>query len=442
MSHIFTAPPPSRRTFLQSMAMLVTVTPGQRPADVSGVDVWRSQFPALGQRINGRPLVYLDTAATALRPTAVTAAITDYYHTANANPGHGGTLHTLARRSGERYEEARQTVAKFINARDPSEIVWTRGTTDAINLAASSWGLANLAKDDEILLTVAEHYSNLLPWQAVARRTGAVLRFLDVDDAGRLRIADLDRLLTKRTKLVAFSHVSNVLGIVCDAAQICRRAHAAGAKVLVDGAQSAPHIAIDVQALECDFFAFSCHKMWGPMGTGVLWARRAILDAMPPYQTGANMAEDVGADSARVLDVPFKFHAGSANVSGPVGLAAAVRFFDGVGRRDVLAHEQALTRHALARLSATKGVRILGAAEPPERVSLLTFVIDGLSPPDVVRGLDAEGIAVRAGDMAALPLLKRFGVSSAVRVSMSLYNTIGEIDRFADALDALPRTRR
>lgn len=428
----------SRREFLQGVALLAAV-PAQRSADVIGVEGWRAQVPALGQRINGRPLVYLDTAATALRPLAVTAALTDYYHTDNANPGHGGTLHTLARRSGERYDQARQTVATFINARDPSEIVWTRGTTDAINLAASSWGLANLGKDDEIVLTVAEHYSNLLPWQTVARRTGAVLRFLDVDDDGRLRMADLDRLITKRTKLVAFSHVSNVLGMVCDAAQICRRAHAAGARVLIDGAQSAPHVEIDVQALDCDFFAFSSHKMWGPMGTGVLWARRSILDAMPPYQTGANMAEDVGPDSVRVLGVPFKFHAGSANVSGPVGLAAAVRFLDSAGRRAVLAHEQALTRHALARLSAIKGVRILGSASPPERVALVTFVVDGISPPDVVRGLDAEGIAVRAGDMAALPLLKRLGVSSAVRVSMSLYNTIAEIDRFADALDALRR---
>src|SRR5688572_10095391 len=357
MSHTLHGPSPSRREFLQTLAVVAAAP--QRSADVSGVDAWRSHFPALGQRINGRPLVYLDTAATALRPTAVTAALTDYYHTANANPGHGGTLHTLARRSGERYEEARQIVARFINAGDPSEIVWTRGTTDAINLAAASWGLANLAKDDEILLTVAEHYSNLLPWQVVARRTGAVLRFLDVDDAGRLRMADLDRLLTKRTKLVAFSHVSNVLGIVCDAAQICRRAHAAGARVLIDGAQSAPHLGIDVQALECDFFAFSSHKMWGPMGTGVLWARRSLLDAMPPYQSGANMAEDVTPESARVLDVPFKFHAGSANVSGPVGLAAAVRFLESAGRRQVIAHEQALTRHALARLAGIKGVRIL-----------------------------------------------------------------------------------
>ena len=428
----------SRREFLQGVALLAAI-PAQRPANMNGVERWRAQFPALGQRVNDRPLVYLDTAATALRPIAVTAAISDYYHTANANPGHGGTLHTLARRSGERYEEARQTVAAFINARDPSEIVWTRGTTDAINLAAASWGRANLAKDDEILLTIAEHYSNLLPWQAIARETGARLRFLDVDDDGRLRMADLDRLLTGRTKLVAFSHVSNVLGIACDAAQICRRAHAAGARVLIDGAQSAPHLEIDVQALECDFFAFSSHKMWGPMGTGVLWARRSLLDAMPPYQTGANMAEDVTPESARVLDVPFKFHAGSANVSGPVGLAAAVRFLESAGRRQVIAHEQALTRHALARLAGIKGVRILGHAAPPERVALITFVVDGMAPPDVVRRLDGEGIAVRAGDMAALPLLKRLGVSSAVRVSMSLYNTIGEIDRFADALAALRR---
>jgi cysteine desulfurase/selenocysteine lyase len=429
---------PTRRAFLQSAGLLVAA--GRAPVPGS-VQTWREQFPALAQRINGHPLVYLDTAATALRPRALTDALTAYYASANANPGHGGTLHTLARRSAEEYEAARKTVAAFINAPDPSEIIWTRGTTDAINLAAAAWGRAAIQRDDEIILTVAEHYSNLLPWQVLARQTGAALRFVDVEDNGRLRLSDLDRLLTKRTRLVALSHVSNVLGLVVDAREIARRAHAAGAKVLIDGAQSAPHIPIDVQRLDCDFFAFSSHKLPGPMGTGVLWARRSILDAMPPYQTGANMAEDVGRETARILDLPFKFHPGSANVSGPVGLAAAIRFMNELGRDAIQRHEEALTRHALDRLRAIGGVRILGDA-PVERIALLTFSVEGIAPPDVVRALDARGVAVRGGDMAALPLLKRLGLSSAVRASMAFYNTIEEIDRFADTLEQFLRTRR
>jgi cysteine desulfurase/selenocysteine lyase len=438
MSHANPAHWPARRAFLRSAGLLVAA--GRAPVQGS-VQTWREQFPALAQRINGHPLVYLDTAATALRPRALTDALTAYYASANANPGHGGTLHTLARRSGEEYEAARKTVAAFINAPDPSEIIWTRGTTDGINLAAAAWGRAAIQRDDEIILTVAEHYSNLLPWQVLARQTGAVLRFVDVEDDGRLRLSDFDRRLTKRTRLVAFSHVSNVLGLVVDAREIARRAHAAGAKVLIDGAQSAPHIPIDVQRLDCDFFAFSSHKLPGPMGTGVLWARRSILDGMPPYQTGANMAEDVGLETARILDVPFKFHPGSANVSGPVGLASAIRFMNKLGRDAIQRHEQALTRHALDRLKAIGGVRILGHA-PVERIALLTFAVEGIAPPDVVRALDARGVAVRGGDMAALPLLKRLGLSSAVRASMAFYNTIEEIDRFADALEQFLRTRR
>jgi cysteine desulfurase/selenocysteine lyase len=407
----------------------------------ANVQSWREQFPALAQRINGHPRVYLDGAATARRRRALPVALTAYHATAKADPGHGSTLDRLARRSGEEYEAARKTVAAFINARDSSEIIWTRGTTDGINLAAAAWGRAAIQRDDEIILTVAEHYSNLLPWQVLARQTGAALRFVDVEDDGRLRLSDLDRLLTKRTRLVAFSHVSNVLGLVVDAREIARRAHAAGAKVLIDGAQSAPHVPIDVQRLDCDFFAFSSHKLPGPMGTGVLWARRSILDAMPPYQTGANMAEDVGLETARILDVPFKFHPGSANVSGPVGLASAIRFMNALGRDVIQRHEQALTRHALDRLNAIRGVKILGHA-PVERIALLTFSVEGLAPPDVVRALDARGIAVRGGDMAALPLLKRLGLSSAVRASMAFYNTIEEIDRFADTLEDLLRARR
>ena len=341
--------------------------------------------------VNGHPLVYLDTAATALRPVSVTRALVDYYQTDNANPGHGGTLHTLARRSGERYEAARRTAARFVNAADPAEIVWTRGTTDAINLVAAAWGSANLERGDEILTTVAEHYSNLLPWQHLARRTGAKLRHLDIHDSGRLRIEDLDRLLTSRTKLVAFSHVSNVLGLVVDAKPICRRAHQAGAVVLIDGAQSAPHLAIDVQNLECDFFAFSGHKMFGPMGMGVLWARRSILERMPPYQSGANMAHDADLESARYADLPFKFQAGTANVAGPVGLAAAIEFMAQAKRDGLEDHEKALGRHLVNRLSSIRRVNVAGSVRDEDRIPLITFSVDGVPAADIVMAMDAAG---------------------------------------------------
>jgi cysteine desulfurase / selenocysteine lyase len=428
----------SRRTFMRACGAVMAV--GTRPSS-PGAEAWRSHFPALTQAVNGHPLVYLDTAATALRPVSVTRALVDYYQTDNANPGHGGTLHTLARRSGERYEAARSTAARFVNAADPAEIVWTRGTTDAINLVAAAWGSANLERGDEILTTVAEHYSNLLPWQHLARRTGAKLRHLDIHDRGRLRIEDLDRLLTSRTKLVAFSHVSNVLGLVVDAKPICRRAHQAGAVVLIDGAQSAPHLAIDVQNLECDFFAFSSHKMFGPMGMGVLWARRSILERMPPYQSGANMAHDADLESARYADLPFKFQAGTANVAGPVGLAAAIDFMAQAKRDGLEDHEKTLGRHLVNRLSSIRRVNVAGSVRDEDRIPLITFSVDGVPAADIVMAMDAEGIAVRGGDMAALPLLKRLGRTAAVRASLSVYNTIDEIDRFADTLEAFLQKR-
>jgi cysteine desulfurase/selenocysteine lyase len=332
-------------------------------------------------------------------------------------------------------------VARFLNAADPAEVVWTRGTTDAINLVAAAWGRATLKRGDEILTTVAEHYSNLLPWQHVARETGATLRHLDVDDDGRLRLDDLDRLLTRRTRLVAFSHVSNVLGVIVDAPQICRRAHDAGAVVLIDGAQSAPHVAIDVQRLECDFFACSSHKMFGPMGMGVLWGRRSLLERLPPYQTGANMAHDADLASARYAALPFKYQAGSANVAGPVGLAAAIQFMQRANREGLEVYEKALARHLLGRLAAIRRVRVVGSLRDENRIPLVTFSVDGVPAPDIVMALDARGIAVRGGDMAALPLLKRLGRTAAVRVSLSVYNTTGEIDRFADTLEAFLQTR-
>jgi cysteine desulfurase/selenocysteine lyase len=399
----------------------------------------RPSFPALGQSVNGKPLAYLDSAATTQRPEAVVEAVAGFYRRDNANPG--AALHTLARRADTRLEQARREVASFLGAEDPLEVVWTRGTTDGLNLVATAWGGANLRSGDEILLTVAEHQSNLLPWRLAAERTGARLRLLDVDDEGRLRLDQLDELLTERTRLVSLSHVSNVLGIVNPVPEICRRAHGVGALVLVDGAQSAPHLPADVRTLGCDFFAFSGHKILGPMGVGVLWARREILEAMPPYQAGSNMAHDADETSARYESGARRFGAGTPNVAGPVGLAAALRFLREIGWPTLREHEEAIIRHALERLRQVEGLRLLGSAPDVERISVFSFALDGLRAVDVVRALDDEGIATRGGDLASLPLLRRFGLEEAARASCYLYTTHEEVDRLIDALHSLGRRR-
>lgn len=394
----------------------------------------RAQFPVLQQQVNGRRLAYLDSAATTQRPRAVVDVMVNFYQHDNANPAKG--LHTLARRSAMLYEQARETVARFLHARSPGEVVWTRGTTEAINLVASSWGGANLRPGDEIILTVAEHASSLLPWQLAARRANARLRVLDVEDDGRLRFDQLDALLTERTRLVVFPHVSNVLGLVNPVREICERAHRSGAAVFVDGAQSAPHFPVDVQKLGCDFFAFSGHKMFGPMGIGALWARREILDRMPPYQAGSNMAHDVELEpaSAHFAEGGLKFEAGTPNVPAAVGLAAAVEFMEGLGREALWIREQELTRYALSRLREVKGLRILGPTKPEDRVSVFSFVLEDRRVADVVQELDRAGIAVRGGDLASLPLLKRLGVREAVRASCYGYTTTEEIDRLVSIL--------
>jgi cysteine desulfurase / selenocysteine lyase len=394
----------------------------------------RAQFPVLGERVNGRALVYLDSAATTQRPRAVIDALANFYLHDNANPGK--SLHTLARRSATLYEKARGTVARFLNASGPDEIVWTRGTTEAINLVASSWGRANLRPGDEIVLTVSEHYSGLVPWQIAAQRANARVRMVDVEDDGRLRLDELVDLFSDRTKLVGFPHVSNVLGLINPVKEICDSAHRAGALVVVDGAQSAPHFSVDVQELGCDFFAFSAHKMLGPMGTGVLWARREILENMPPYQAGSNMAHEVDVESrsTHFAEGAWKFEAGTPNVPGPVGLAAAIEFLESLGRKDLWSREQELTRHALSAFREVKGLRILGPTEPNNRIPVFSFVLEKREALDIVKALDALGFAVRGGDLAALPLLKRMGVSAAVRASCYAYTTTEEIDLLVAAL--------
>ena len=392
---------------------------------------WRDDFPALSQSIDGKPLAYFGSAATTLRPAPVIDAVADYYRTANANPS--ATLHTLARRSAGRYAEARSEVARFINA-DPREIIWTRGTTEGINLCAASWGGAHLRAGDEIVLSIAEHYSNWLPWRTIAARTGARVKVFGVTAEGRLDLDDLARALTPRTRLVAVGHVSNVLGVINPIDEVVLRARAVGARVFVDGAQSAPHIAVDVKGLGCDFFVFSSHKMLGPMGTGVAWARHELLEAMPPYHTGSNMAHDVDLETAVFEHDGQKFQAGTPNVSGPIGLAAACAYMNTLGRDAIAAHERTVTQRALSMFGRVPGLTLIGPATAEQRLPVFCFTLQKAAVPAIVKALDGEGIAIRGGDMAALPLLQRFGTRAAARVSCYLYNSVDEIDRLGAAL--------
>jgi len=408
--------------------------PSETLADAKLRDL-RNQFPLLQENVDGRPLVYLDSAATTQRPREVLDSLTNFYLRDNANPSK--SLHALARRSATLYDTARATVARFLNARGPEEIVWTRGTTEAINLVAASWGGVNLRPGDEVLVTVSDHYSSLVPWQLAAGHAGATLRVWDVNDDGHLRLDQLDRLLSKRTKIVTFPHVSNVLGAINPAKEICARAHRAGAVVLVDAAQSVPHFPVDVREIGCDFLALSGHKMCGPMAIGVLWARRELLDAMPPFQAGSNMVHEVEMESAptHFAEGGLKFEAGTPNVSGAVGLAAAFLFLESLGRKELWAREQELTEYALSSLGKVKGVRILGPKKANERISVFSFVVENREPLEVARALDAMGIAVRAGDLASLPLLKRLGVTTAVRASCYIYTTTEDIDRLIVGLE-------
>jgi cysteine desulfurase / selenocysteine lyase len=439
-----------RRQFVSMLGGIgVSVAAGRVPAapgssSAHGSERWRRRFPAVEQRIAGRRLAYLDSAATTLRPDSVIEEVASFARTDNANPA--AALHTLARRAHARYEAARAEVGRFIGANDPEEIVFTRGTTEAINLVAASWGGAHCGPGDEILVSLAEHSSNLVPWQLLARRTGAVLRFFYPDARGRLLPAELARRLTPRTRLVAFGHVSNVVGHINPAADLAEVAHAKGAVVLVDAAQSVPHVPVDVAQLGADFAAFSGHKMLGPMGIGVLWGRRALLDAMPPYQGGSNMAHDVAADpaelDAHLASGAHRFGAGTPNAAGAIGLAAAVRFLREVGMRELREHEQRLVERGLERLLPVRGLRLLGPVEPLDRIAVFSFTVDGCTVPEIVRALDAEGIAVRGGDLACRPLLERFGARAAARASGYLYTTGEELDRLAGALHGLVRRRR
>jgi cysteine desulfurase / selenocysteine lyase len=406
----------------------------QQVAPTLDATALRKQFPILDQQVHGHPLLYLDSAATSQKPESVINAVADFYRHDNANVHRG--LYELSRRSTELYEAAREVVARFVNARDPREIIWVRGTTEGINLVANTWGLEHVGRGDEIVLTFLEHHSNLVPWQLLAQRVGAKLRYLDIDHEGRISLEQLDGLLGPSTKLVALNHISNALGTINPIAEICARAHAAGAKVLVDGAQGAPHVRVDVQALDCDFYAISGHKMCGPMGIGALWGRRELLEEMPPYHGGGEMIDRVELDYSTYARVPHKFEAGTPDAAGAVGLAAAVEFLEGIGHDALWAHEQELVRYGLERLAAISGLRLFGPRDPSQRIAVFSFELAGLHPHDVATVLDAQGIAVRAGHHCAQPLMRRLGVPATTRASCYLYNTTDDIDRLAEGLES------
>ena len=394
------------------------------------VDRIRADFPILRQHVHGHPLVYLDNANTTQKPQAVIDALSDYYLTSNANI-HRAT-HLLSERATRAYEQARVLLQRSINARESREIVLTRGCTDGINLVAQAWGRTFLKPGDEVLISWMEHHSNIVPWQLVCEQTGAVLRVVPIDDRGELRMDEFDRLLTERTRLVSIIHVSNALGTIVPVADIVRKAHDAGALVIVDGAQAAAHVPIDVQALDADFYAFSGHKMFGPTGTGVLYGKAALLERMPPYQGGGDMIASVTFEKTTYNTLPYKFEAGTPNIAGVVGFGAAVEYLNGIDREAARAHEDRLLAHATGLVSAVPGVRVIGQAR--ERTSVLSFVMDGIHPHDIGTVLDNEGVAIRTGQHCAQPVMDRFGVVSTARASFALYNTREDVDALVSAV--------
>ena len=399
----------------------------RRPFDIDSV---RNDFPILKRRVKGKPLVYLDNAATSQKPSSVIEALTDYYSRYNANIHRG--IHTLAEEATYAFEETREAVRSFLNATTTEEIVFTRGTTEGINLVASSWGRANLMPGDEIVMTTLEHHSNIVPWQMVAAETGALIRVIPVDEQGVMRFEDFEALLSEKTRMVSIVHASNALGVVNPVERIIKSAHAVGALVLVDGAQSAVHLDIDVRAMDCDFFVFSGHKVYGPTGVGVLYGKRDILESMPPYMGGGEMIREVDFNGTTYNDLPFKFEAGTPNIADVCALKEALAYMEGLGKSAIRSHEETLLRHATESLKQVKGLRIVG--DVPDKVSVVSFVIEGVHPQDLGVLLDNHGIAVRTGHHCTQPLMKRLGLPGTSRASFALYNTIEEVDTLVSGL--------
>jgi cysteine desulfurase/selenocysteine lyase len=383
----------------------------------------RAEFPILNRAVNGRPLVYLDSAATSQKPRTVLEAITRYYECDNANIHRG--VHYLSQRATEGYEAARETVRQFVNAADASGIIFVRGATEGINLVAQSYGRTHVRSGDEVLVTALEHHSNIVPWQLLCEEKGARLRVVPIHDNGELALDAFASLLTPRTKIAAVAHVSNALGTINPVRQIVQMAHGHGIPVLVDGAQAVPHLAVDVQALDCDFYVFSAHKVYGPTGIGVLYGKSALLEAMPPYQGGGDMISSVTFEKTTYNNLPHKFEAGTPDISGVIGLGAALEYMNRLGLDNIAAHEHDLLADATRALGEIPGVRLIGTAR--EKAGVLSFVMEGIHPHDIGTILDQEGIAIRTGHHCAQPLMERFEVPATARASFGMYNTQGEV---------------
>jgi len=390
----------------------------------------RAQFPILHQRENGHPLVYLDSAATAQKPLCVIEAIERYYREQNANVHRG--VYGLSERATELYEGARETLRAFLNARSTREIVFVRGATEGINLVASSFGQL-LKAGDEVIISEMEHHSNIVPWQLLRDRFGIVLKVLPIDDAGELQLEKLDALLSERTRLVAVTHMSNALGTLNPVEEIVARARAVGAKVLLDGAQAVPHLPVDVQALDCDFYVLSGHKMYGPTGIGVLYAREELLEAMPPYQGGGDMIYSVTFEKTEYNVLPYKFEAGTPHIAGAIGLAEAARWMEQVGRQAIFDHESRVLAYATEQLQQIDGLRIIGTAA--RKGGVISFIVEGAHPHDMATLMDQDGIAVRASHHCAMPVMQHFDVPATVRASLGVYNTREDIDRMVASIN-------
>ncbi len=400
----------------------------------------RADFPILHQQVNGHPLVYLDNGATSQKPRSVIDALVRYYERDNSNVHRG--LHALSTRATDAYEGARTRIAKFINAADPAEVLFTRGTTESINIVARSWGHAHLKPGDVVLTTEFEHHSNLVPWQQAAKAAGATLKYvplLGADGEGGLDLAALDKLLTPQVKLFAFTHISNTLGTINPVAELCRKARAVGAVTVIDAAQSIGHRPLDVQQIGCDFLAFSGHKMCGPTGIGVLYGRRALLDKLAPDETGGGMVAQVTYEGATWKPAPERFEAGTPNVADAIALGAACDYLDALGRDKIAAHDTALVTIAMEKLSALPGIRIIGPKQGAERSSMVSFAFEGVHAHDVVTFADEDGIALRGGHHCNQPLMRKLGLTSTTRASFYLYNTEEEIDRLVKSLQRIQK---
>jgi cysteine desulfurase / selenocysteine lyase len=403
----------------------------QHPAAASrSVDDWRKDFPILRETVGGKPLVYLDNGATTQKPETVIATEAEYYRHTNANIHRG--VHALSQRATDAYEAARGKVQRFINAASPQEIVFVRGTTEAINLVAQSYARPRLQPGDEILISAMEHHSNIVPWQLVCQQTGAVLKVVPINDAGEFEFDAYANLLNQRTRLVAITHLSNALGSIPPVERIIALAHEHGVPVLVDGAQAVSHLPVDMRALDCDFYAFSGHKIFGPTGIGVLYGKAALLEAMPPYQGGGDMIRSVSFEKTEYNELPYKFEAGTPNIAGVIGLGTALDYVASIGLNRIAAHERDLLDYASGLVTDIPGLHIVGTAQ--HKASILSFTLDGVHPHDIGTILDHDGIAIRAGHHCAMPVMQRFGIAGTARASFALYNTRQEVDALVAGL--------